>query len=138
MIDEEESERVYKREKVLECLLKRTKESLVNEIYNDIIDEGINGDNREEGIPYMGWFWRNFDFITKDVTIGKDKNNNIGVMANNKWDYPERQMTEVEVDTFMELIDRVIAVDHGFSDDIAFHKRKRLRELRKWVQELSM
>ena len=138
VIDEEESEREYKRERILENLLTRTKESLANEIYNDIIDETINGDNREEGIPYMGWFWRYFDFIAKDVTIGKDGDNNIGVMANNKWDYPQRQMTEAEVDKFMELIDRVIAVNHGFGEDIAFYKNRRRLKLRKWVQELTI
>jgi hypothetical protein len=98
----------------------------------------MNGDNREDSIPYMGWFWRDFDFITKDVAIGKDHDDNMGVMANNKWDYPERQMTEAEVDTFMELIDRVLTVDHGFSDDIAFYRKKRRLELRKWVQELNI
>ena len=138
MIDEEESERVYKRVNILEDLLKRTKESLANEIYNIRIDEEVNGDICEGGIPYMGWFWRNCDFNTKYVAIGEDHDNNIGVMANNKWDYKERQMTEEEVDMFMELIDRVIAVDHGFSDDIAFYRKMRRLELRKWVQELTI
>jgi hypothetical protein len=137
-LDEEESEREYERINILENLLTRTKESLANEIYNNIIDEGVNGDNREEGIPYMGWFWRYFDFIAKDVTIGEDGDNNIGVMANNKWDYPQRQMTEVEVDKFMEMIDRVIVANHGFSDDISFYKNRRRLELRKWVQELKI
>ena len=134
-LDEEESEREYKRESILENLLTRTKESLANEIYNDII-EVMNGDTPEDSIPYMGLIWRYFNFIAKDVTIGKDEDNNIGVMANNKWDYPQRQMTEAEVDTFMELIDRVIAVNHGFGEDIAFYKNKRRLELREWVQEL--
>ena len=138
MIDEEESERVYKRSKVLEGLLSRTKESLANEIYNDNISEGVLMEDREDSIPYMGWFWRECDFITKDVTIGMDHDNNVGIMENNKWDYNERRMTEIEVDTFMNLIDRVIAVDYGFSDDIAFYRKKRRLELRKWVQELTV
>lgn len=139
MIDEEESERKYKRKHVLEDLLKRTKESLANELYNISIVETVeNDDNREGGIPYMGWFWRNCNFITKDVPIGKDNDNNIGIMANNKWDYPERQMTEVEVDKFMELIDRVLAVDSGFGDDISFYRKRRRIELRDWVQRLSL
>ena len=133
MLDEEESERVYERENVLENLLKRTKESLANEQYNDIIFEGL-----DEYIPYMGAFWRNCDFIGKYVVIGKDNDNKIGIMVNNKWDYPERRMTDTEVDTFMALIDRVIVVDHGFSNDIVFYRTRRLEELRKWVQELSI
>ena len=138
MIDEEESERVYKRERVLENLLKRSKESLANEIYNNIIVEEVIEGEYVGGIPFMGLAWRDFDFTRKDVVIGKDKDNNIGVMANNKWMYPERQMTEVEVDTFMNLIDRVIVVDHGFYKDIAFYQNKRLLALWKWVQELSI
>ena len=138
MIDEEESERTYARSKVLEELLSRTKESLANEIYNDMISERVLGDNREESIPYMGWFWRNCDFIMKDVTIGLDHEHNVGIMENNKWDYQERGMTEAEVNRFMELIDRVIAVDYGFRDDIVFHRKKRRLELRKWVQKLTV
>ena len=138
MLDEEESERVYKRERVLENILKRTKESLANEIYNGIITNELESSKREEGIPYMGWFWRNCDFFGKYVVIGKDNDNKIGIMANNKWDYPERRMTDTEVDTFMTLIDRVIVVDHGFSKDIVFYRTRRLEELREWVQELSI
>ena len=132
-MEEEEAERAYKREKILEGLLKRTKESLANKIYNDLVREEVSN-----GIPYMGLLWRNCGFITKDVSIGRDNDNQIGIMANNKWDYPERQMTEVEVDKFMELIDRVIAVDHGFSKDISLYRDRRLAELQKWVQELGI
>jgi hypothetical protein len=134
MIDEDKSERVYRRENILGNLLKRTKESLVNEIYNGIISEEL----AEDGIPYMGWFWRNCDFIKKDVSIGRDHADNVGIMENNKWDYLERRMTEVEVDNFIRLIDRVLAVDHGFSDDITFYRHKRLKELQEWVQDLKV
>jgi hypothetical protein len=135
MIDEEEAEVTYPGKDILKELLERPKESLANELYNALL---VTEEITEEGIPYMGLFWRDCDFVNKEIHIGIDTEGKIGIMENNKWGYPEREMTEIEVDKFIELINRLLAVDHGFRDDITFYRNRRLDELRKWVQGLNI
>lgn len=139
MMGEAEAEKVYKRHKVLENLNGRTIESLINTIYNRHVSAMANDDDKHHGraIPYIGWFWRDCDFIGKQISIG-DCGDYIGIMENNKWSYPERYMTEDEVNKFTELIDRAMAVSHGSGDDITFYRSKRLDDLWEWMQTLKI
>lgn len=70
--------------------------------YNAFCSE--NADNRDclhgKAIPYLGWFWRGIDFKGPPIPIGEARLKEgapfVGFMANNKWGYPERCLTEDE------------------------------------------
>jgi hypothetical protein len=100
---------------MLEELQNKTKEELVNELYDsrvrgvaDYDDEDVHGHCKR--IPYIGWFWRSTDFVNKRVSIG-NCGSFIGVMEYNKWGYPKRDMTEQEVDVFIEYLERIFKHD---------------------------
>jgi hypothetical protein len=69
-----------------------------------------NGLAHGKRVPYIGWFWRNTDFCHKRICIG-DCGQFIGVMENNKWDYPSRLLTEAEVDQVLAIIDAAMRAD---------------------------
>ena len=139
MMDEMEAEKIYQRHDVLKELHERSKDRLINEIYNEYISSRADDEKRSHGkaIPYIGWFWRSCDFVGKDISIG-DCGDFIGIMENNKWGYPKRYMTDDEVDKFTELIDRILAVSHGFGTDIKFYRNKRCDDLWEWMQTLKI
>jgi hypothetical protein len=99
-------------------LKQKTKDELVNELYNDRVssladytdqeETTIDKHNHGKRIPYIGWFWRATGFVTKDISIG-NCGDFIGVMENNKWGYAERHMTEEEADKFIEYLERAFA-----------------------------
>lgn len=92
-----------------------TKDTLVNRLYNSQVAQYADyatGTHPEKGgkrIPYIGWFWRDTDFVGKQISIG-NCGTFIGVMESNKWDYPERLMTEEEVNTFIGYLDKAFAM----------------------------
>lgn len=139
MIDAMKAEEIYPRREVLAGLHKRSKDSLINEVYNGYISSHADDLDKPHGkaIPYIGWFWRDCDFVGRQISIG-DCGEFIGIMENNKWDYPERYMTECEVKKFIELIERVLAVNHGGGDDMSFYRNERLDILWKWMQTLKV
>jgi len=139
LIDEKEAEKIYGRREILKDLKVRTRDSLIDEIYNHYVSNMANDDNKHHGkaIPYIGWFWRRCGFVEKQISIG-DCGDFIGIMESNKWSYPERYMTEDEVNKFIELLERVMAVNHGSGDDITFYKSKRLDDLWDWMQTLKI
>jgi hypothetical protein len=113
---------------------------LVNMLYNRVVSD-LADSNGEKRIPYIGWFWRDADFVHKQITIGYIPSESyIGVMENNKWDYPERLMTVAEVDKFIELIDTVIRVGSagGLASDLTAAKDAALKELHDWMQTLQV
>jgi len=66
---------------------------MVNHVLNNFIS---TRNDDEAGIPYQGWFWRSVDFFTpRGVTIA-DGDGRVAICQNNKWGYPERDLTEVE------------------------------------------
>ena len=74
----------------------------------DVFDSSIkNGKVHGKRIPYIGWYWRNTDFANKIIRIG-NCGDFIGVMEKNKWDYPERRLTENECDQVIEIIDEAM------------------------------
>jgi hypothetical protein len=117
-------------------LQNKTKEELINILYNTRIasiadfspDENKELDKHGYGkrIPYIGWFWRSADFINKRISIG-DCGDYVGVMENNKWGYAEREMTEDEVDKFIDYLERALL--HTKSEAI-------FNELWDWFQTL--
>lgn len=120
---------------ILSELLEKTEDELVNLIYNDWIrdhsDLDVDFGDGGKSIPYIGWFWRQVDFVNKSVSIG-DCGEFIGVMENNKWDYRGRLMTEQEVDKFIEYIDTAIKSSNESECN------KVLRWLWDWFQTLKV
>jgi hypothetical protein len=97
---------------LMKSLQEKSKEQLVNEAFNAFVSAYSDFNKEEEikygrdkRVPYIGWFWRTTDFVNKRISIG-NCGSFIGVMENNKWDYPERDMTKQEADTFIAYIDR--------------------------------
>lgn len=122
----------------LDWLLGRTKEQLVNEIYNNRIGDWCDKGG-EKLIPYIGWFWRETDIAGRHITIG-DAGTLIGVMENNKWGYPERYLTPEEADTFVGFLERAWQVDGASVNDPQREAKviAVLRELHDWMQTLTI
>lgn len=127
-------------------LQERSKDELVNELYNNRVSRWADHDSDEDSdqagekrIPYIGWFWRSTDFVNKRITIGKCSDF-IGVMENNKWDYPERLMTEEEATTFIQMLDDAFAVltSGGFADELQKEAEKKFTAIWDWFQTLSI
>lgn len=132
--------------KLMESLQAKSKEDLINEAFNAFIADNADyskGDGantgRDKKIPYIGWFWRYADFVGKRISIG-DCGKFIGVMENNKWDYPERLMTEQEVDTFIAYIDKAYEESHKGGDLARTQSNTNnvFNELWDWFQALKV
>lgn len=133
----------------LEELLKKKKTALVNTLFDNHVREYADYKEGEEDphghgkrLPYVGWFWRTPDFVNKQIAIG-DCGDFIGVMENNKWDYPERYMSEAECDKFVELLEH--AFDSGFKgggkkemEEAQAEREKRFNEIWEWFQTLRI
>lgn len=122
----------------MQTLQQCSKDALINELYNTRV-AGLADDNDTKRIPYIGWFWRHTDFVGKHILIG-NAGSFIGVMENNKWDYPERMMTEAEVDTFIAFLDRAFEENRqsGLLDEIIRKTAAVLKECWDWFQTLQV
>lgn len=101
-------------------LTNHNKEELVAAImsyhYNAFCEDNCDADtlpNVPAGpmtIPYMGWGWRDIDFCGSVPigTIYTDNQTIIGFMGNNKWDYPERDLTDEERMKVISYLDRAM------------------------------
>jgi hypothetical protein len=130
----------------INILQQRTKDQLVNDLYNISIGDiaSYNSDEKTidshgygKRIPYIGEFWRNPDFVGKDITIG-DCGDFIGVMENNKWGYAQRRMTSEEVDAFIEYLEKAFVV-RGKGGSVAESKaaaEEVYNDLWSWFQTL--
>jgi hypothetical protein len=119
---------------LLATLQAKTKDELINDAINAFVEEWAD-DRIQKRIPYIGAYWRDTDFVGKHITIGKmisDIGEYVGVMENNKWEYPERLMTEQEVDTFVGFIDRAYDATNQNEREEAF------MALRHWFQSLEV
>lgn len=87
---------------------------LVTMIVNTDLNEFVGGmaDYRDgeddphghgKRVPYVGWFWRSTDWVGGRISIG-DCGEFIGVMENNKWDYPQRRLTDGEARAVTEIV----------------------------------
>lgn len=130
----------------LEHLKSKSKEELVNDAYNTRIAQWADYENKKDDprgcgkrIPYIGWFWRTTDFVNKCISIG-DSGSFIGVMENNKWDYPERLMTEAEVDIFIGHLENAFAElgKGGLVSELHQKAEEKFREMWDWFQTLTI
>ena len=84
--------------------------SELNMRIREICDDGC-----EKTIPYIGWFWRNFNFDSMPYTLGVIpadaeglSENYVGFMQNNKWGYPYLEMNTEESLQLLFLIEAAV------------------------------
>lgn len=130
----------------LQHLLDTDKDQLVNDLYNravaDLADyESGETDPHGHGkrIPYIGWFWRDCDFVHRCIAIG-DSGAFTGVMESNKWGYPERAMTPEEAETFIGYLERAFAARNRGGNVADAHAAAEVifGELWDWFQTLKV
>ncbi len=100
-----------------------------------------NGSNHGKRLPYMGWYWRSINFADGKIPIGFDRMNDrdyVGFMANNKWDYHERYLTDDEFTHLMVLIDDAMRINEEGGDINELHRKKMaaLETIYPWMQTL--
>ncbi len=135
---------------LLEKVTQRTKESLEREVvntrYNNWCRDWADFSAKEEDLhgygkrlPYIGWFWRDLNFYDRSIEIG-DCGEFIGFMANNKWDYPERSLTDEEFFIVVGYIDRAVAVisEGGNVGELIEARDSVLSELWDYLQTLKI
>lgn len=89
-----------------ENLVKLVVNNRVNEFVSnsaDYSDDDLDPHGHGKRVPYIGWYWRPTDFVGRSIPIG-DCGEFIGIMENNKWDYPERMLTEAEANQVIEIV----------------------------------
>jgi hypothetical protein len=101
-------------------------------------DDNVRGHGKR--LPYIGWFWRHIEFsdLTR-IPIG-DCGDFVGFMANNKWNYPERYMTEDEARGAIAIIDEAMRLNQqgGSLGEITDTTNTKLAELWDYVQTLAV
>ena len=140
----EEAEKTYPRKEMLKGLMTQEKKELINDLYNRIVRDRADYDEKDKDvhghgkrIPYIGWFWRDANFVDGIVPIA-DCERFIGIIESNKWDYPERNLTKDEFNKFMELLEKAMSVSWGSGDDMNFYTEARFNELWDWFQTLTV
>lgn len=79
--------------------------SVVNMRLNQLISDRDGGLFESRGpVDYQGWFWRSIDFFDPDNAAIADGDGRVAFCQNNKWDYPERNLTEEELSTFRDHV----------------------------------
>lgn len=126
--------------------VERLQASILDGEYNDFMrsrSDYADGDKQErpsgKRLPYIGWYWRHLPFSSGTLPIG-DCGEFIGFMANNKWDYPERNMTPAEFSATMEIVDEAMRLDQQGGDlrEIVARTRAKLDELWPLLQSMTI
>lgn len=140
---------VVRGQDIEECkqeLLKESKEDLVALVINNRLNSFManHADKSEkEGkgkrIPYIGWFWRSVNFVDGDITIG-DCGDFIGFMENNKWDYPERELSKEEVNKVLTIVweAKRLSEQGGMVSEIVGNTNAKLEELWELLQTFKI
>ena len=118
----------------------------INERFNSFIGDWADYKNTTEDprghgkrVPYIGWFWRAVNFAQKEITIG-DCGDFIGFMENNKWDYPQRDLSLEEADKVINIIIAAIraANQGGLSDKIHADTEQEILKLWELMQTFTI
>ena len=104
----------------------------------DYVDGEDDKHDSGKRVPYIGWYWRHIEF-SGDVPIG-DCGDFIGFMANNKWDHPERNLTEEEKAEVLRIIDEAMVLSRkgGALREIMANTYAKLDELWDYMQTLTI
>lgn len=114
-------------------------EDIINGKLNRLIGQYADYGEDEEGrlerdkrVPYIGWYWRSVDFASDEpyIPIGHC-GEFIGFMENNKWDYPERKMSPVQVEQVRTIVCDAydLSREGGILSDIIKNTKDKLAEL---------
>lgn len=134
------------KEKLTELSREHLEAVIIDSKYNDFLSDKANfsaSENKSDHgkrIPYIGWWWRHIQFSNlKQIPIG-DCGGFIGFMANNKWDYPERYLTESEALEVISIIDSAMLENRkgGCLADIIAATDKELARLWDYLQSLDI
>lgn len=115
--------------------------SILDAEYNDFLrprsdykdgETDIHGGHGKR-LPYIGWYWRHVTF--HDLTTIQIGNCGpfVGFMPNNKWDYPQRMMTEDEGKRVMEIIDEAMKIDEEGGDVAKINEKVKAKLDELWV-----
>lgn len=124
----------------------RLRASILDSEYNGFMSgrsDYKDGDKEErpggKRLPYIGWYWRHLTFSSGTLPIG-DCGSFIGFMANNKWDYPERDMTPAEFAATMAIIDEAMRLNQQGGDlrEIMARTYAKLDELWPLLQSMKI
>lgn len=119
--------------------------AIINHHYNSFCEKACDEGDNPSGklIPYIGWMWREVDFCG-DIPIGRivpEKEDERGIpgftgfMVNNKWDYPERLLTEGEKAQVINYLDQAMTYT---GSDYRVKRDKALTKLWDYMQSLSI
>lgn len=128
-IDRQKSELAkYDKDQLIAQIINRTLNNFVAEYADYEKDE--EHPERDKRVPYIGWYWRDTDFVGRSIYIG-NCGEFIGVMENNKWDYPERRLTEEEADKVVQIVEEAYELSRagGILSDIIANTKSKLDEL---------
>jgi len=116
---------------------------VINENINDFISDHCDSDKHAvswwKAIPYIWRYWRSVDLYNKKISIW-DCGRFIWFMENNKWDYPERELNDDEVEKLLSIIrDAKIASEKWWLlSDINKEKREYLSKIWDYMQTLKI
>lgn len=115
--------------------------------YNEFLRNRADYEEGQQGkhghgkrLPYIGWYWRHIEFSDLlNIPIG-DCGEFVGFIANNKWGYPERVLTEAEARAVMAIIDEAMRLNllGGDVSKIEADTNAKLDELWDYMQTLEV
>jgi hypothetical protein len=107
-----------KKEKLSKMTREYLEAAILDTTYNNFIENLENSNTTgSKQIPYIGWYWRFVTFSKPtSIRIGKCSEF-IGFMVNNKWDYPERTLTQEEANKIIEFLDEAMRIHQGESSE---------------------
>jgi hypothetical protein len=120
--------------------------AILDSEYNEFLRSRSDADDKDEDygeilngkrVPYLGWFWRHLEFHEGKLPLGFC-DGYVGFMANNKWDYHERNTTPEEFVSIMGFIDAAMTAGEAGGELTTIHRniRAELKKLRDYVQTL--
>lgn len=92
--------------------------AILDSCYNNFIIN-IEEDNTTDVkiIPYIGLYWCHVTFSDFTIIRIGDCGEFIGFMENNKWDHPERYLTEDEGYNIIAFLDNAMRIQDGASSE---------------------
>lgn len=81
---------------------------MVNSTLNNLVTEAswesLKTGDGVTPIPFMGWYWRHVDFFTPGGVTIAEGDGIVAVCQNNKWGYPQRDLTPEEQHTLLTIV----------------------------------
>jgi len=99
--------------------------------YDEFGDGEVDPHGHSKRVPYIGWYWRDVDFVTGEYIPIGDCGEFIGFMENNKWGYAQRKLEPDEVLKVRNIVCKAYDLSKagGILSDIMANTRKELDKL---------